>query len=414
MLGMIKMEGFMAENKKFRVVFPFVEAGLGHIMPMKAIADAMQEKYGDRVEVIRTNFFTDTTNPNLACIEREFAREVKLHNKNKLRGKLQFFLMNIFGSKICLKYLMQKRYEAGFAPALAYIKKLNADLIFNTHLSTLYYSCEAKSRGLIGSQVMAYCPDPIIGRQWDNRADLIGVSSHVGKERATRFFRWHESQIKETPFFIRREVINYNKGREFYRRELGLPEQFTVLLADGAYGAGKLKKTVLQLLKSTRKMNIIAVCGKNEKLFNEFLQLSVPQNITFMPLGFTDKMLTLSAACDLFVGKAGASNLAEPIYFGAPAIVTFRATPVEKWISAHYVKHVGCAILQENYKKAVKLVESFIDDPTLMQAYVNATQSQRRADGAEIFADKIWESLLTQADTQNQTSYACTQTLQQI
>ena len=36
-------------NKKPRIVFAFTEAGLGHIMPLKSIADAVEKKYGDKV-----------------------------------------------------------------------------------------------------------------------------------------------------------------------------------------------------------------------------------------------------------------------------------------------------------------------------------------------------------------------------
>lgn len=383
----------MDSIKKFRVVFPFVEAGLGHIMPMTAIADIMQEKYGDRVEVIRTDFFKDTDNPNLRSIEQEFEKEVKLHNKNKLRGTLQFLLMSICGTRLTMKYLMEQRYKKGFAAAINYIKSLNADIIFNTHFSTLYYACEARNRGVFNAQIMAYCPDPIIGRQWDSRVDLIGLSSELGKQKVIKSNRFDNNQVNVVPFFIRREVNNFNLSKAEYRAQLCLPEQFTVLLADGAYGAGKLKKTVYELLKSKKKMTVIAVCGKNDKLFKEFSSICAPENITFRAYGFTDKMLTLSAACDLFVGKAGASNLAEPAYFGAPAIITFRATPVEKWISEHYVKHVGSAIRQENIKKAIKLIEHFTDSPLSMEPYQKACLSQHRSDGAELFADKIWETL---------------------
>ena len=35
--------------KKIRVLFPYVEAGFGHIMPMKSIDRAFRAKYGDKV-----------------------------------------------------------------------------------------------------------------------------------------------------------------------------------------------------------------------------------------------------------------------------------------------------------------------------------------------------------------------------
>ena len=42
---------------KPRVVFPFVEAGFGHIMPMTAVSQAFEEKYGDRCEVDKTYMY---------------------------------------------------------------------------------------------------------------------------------------------------------------------------------------------------------------------------------------------------------------------------------------------------------------------------------------------------------------------
>jgi processive 1,2-diacylglycerol beta-glucosyltransferase len=381
-------------KKRYRVVFPFVEAGLGHIMPLKAVADAFEKKYGGEVEVIRTDFFKDKNNAEQIEVEKEFVKEVKLHNKNRLRGFVQFLLMRIFGSRLSLKYLMEKRYKKGFLPSLEYIKELDADLIFNTHFSTLYYSCEARKKGLSKAVIMAYCPDPIIGRQWDNRADFIGVSSNAGIKKAVSAFRFDKNQLGYAPFLIRDNVKTMQYGRSYYKKELGLQtDKFTVLLSDGAYGAAKLKQMVYWLSKSEKQMTVIAVCGKNKELYKELKQLKPCSNITLIIYGFTDNMLELSAACDVFAGKAGASSLAEPSYFGAPSIVTFCATPIEKWICRHYVRHVGCAVKAGSVKKAVKLIEKWADNPSLMDRYIKASAAEHRADGPEILADKIWEYL---------------------
>ena len=52
--------------KKPRVVFPFTEAGLGHIMPMNSIADEFERLYGERVGVVRSHFFKETGGKCLA------------------------------------------------------------------------------------------------------------------------------------------------------------------------------------------------------------------------------------------------------------------------------------------------------------------------------------------------------------
>ncbi|MDR3319183.1 MAG: hypothetical protein LBS99_07060 [Clostridiales bacterium] len=382
------------EDQKPKVVFAFVEAGLGHIMPMNAICKAFERKYGGVTEIVKTAFFKDKLNPDMKFVEDELVAEVKRHNKSKFYGFMQFFLMRLTGARTSMKYLMEKRYKKGFAPSLDYIKELDARVIVNTHFSTMYYACEARALGLINAKVITYVPDPIIGRQWDSRADLVGLSSFAGERAALMGGRFTQNQLAVIPFLIREEVKDMTEGRRYYRKLTGLPEDnFTVLLADGAYGAGKLRDTVLALMKSKLKMTVVAVCGKNERLYKEFCGLKPPENIHFAPFGFTDKMLTLAACCDLFVGKAGASNLAEPSYFGAPSIVTFCATPIEKWICAHYVEYAGCAVKRESVKKAVKLIERWVSEPALMEPYREACKSQQRYDGAEIFADIIWQRL---------------------
>ncbi|MCL2061959.1 MAG: hypothetical protein FWH03_04970 [Firmicutes bacterium] len=382
------------QKQKPRVVFPFVEAGLGHIMPMTAVADAFEEKYGDRCEIVRTKFFKDTQNQDMMWVEEELIREVKKHNRNRANGFFQFLAMRMFGQKKSLWFVYRRHYKRGLSAALEYIKQLDADLIFHTHFATLYYACEAKKLGLINPQtkIAAYCPDPVIGLQWDKRADLIALSSQTGAQAAAKSLTFKRTPTAVVPFLIRKNVAEYTKSRPEYRRELGLPEdKFTILLADGAYGAGRLKQTVHRLMQSKLPLTVVAVCGRNEALYQEFLKITPPDNITFAPYGFTDKMLLLSASCDLFIGKAGASNLAEPAYFGAPAIVTFLATPIEKWICRHYTHHVKSAVKITNVNKAVLTAEAWAQNPALMQPYIDACKSEQRYDGPDKLADILWE-----------------------
>lgn len=381
------------ENKKPRVIFPFVEAGMGHIMPMTAIADAFEEKHGDRAEVVRTKIFQDTHNPDLEWIESELVNEVKLHNRHKYKGVTQRIGMAVAGTRLSMWYVMKKRYGRGFDAAVKYIESLDASLIFSTHFATHYYACEARKKGLTRAQIIGYCPDPVIGKQWDTRVDIAAVSSESGRKKAVLSGRYARDQVINIPFLIRREVRDYDKGRAHYRRELGLPEdRFTLLLADGAYGEGRLRATVYELLKSPKKLTVVAVCGKNEKLYRELSALVPPENIFLKVYGFTDKTLMLAAACDLFMGKAGASNLAEPVYFGAPAIVTFTATFIEKWICAHHVKN-GCAVKITNVKKAVKTAIKWSESPDAMRPYIEACGRQKSCDGPEILADELWRRL---------------------
>lgn len=386
----------MQTPKKPKIVFNFVEAGLGHIMPMTAVYNAFCRKYSDKAEIVKTYFFQDTKNPKLKWVEDELITEVKKHNRQKGRGARQFKLLDFFGQRIGLKFLYGVKYGRGYKLAIERLKEFDADLIFNTHFATLYYCCSAKRKGIINSKIYAYCPDPKIARQWDNRADGIFVSSVKGKEDAEKDI-FKDTEIGVIPFLIRDEVKEYKESRAFYRGKLGLPtDNFTVLTHDGAYGAGKLEQTVNALVKSNVKMTVVAVCGKNEELYQKFLTLKPNPNITFVPIGFTDKMIEYVASCDMFIGKAGASSLAEPAYFKAPQIVNFCATPIEEWISSHHVDYLKTATKVLDIDQVVKTTEDWAQNPEKMKPYIDACAETSKADGAEILADILYQKLISE------------------
>ena len=55
-------------SKKIKVLFPFVEAGFGHIMATKSICDAFEKKYGDYCEIVRRNFFKTITSREIYSV----------------------------------------------------------------------------------------------------------------------------------------------------------------------------------------------------------------------------------------------------------------------------------------------------------------------------------------------------------
>ena len=79
---------------KPRVIFPFTEAGLGHIMPMRSIADEFERLYGDRVDVVRSEFFTEGGNERLMSYEKHLHDEVVKHNEHSLYGWFATFSMD--------------------------------------------------------------------------------------------------------------------------------------------------------------------------------------------------------------------------------------------------------------------------------------------------------------------------------
>ena len=116
------------------------------------------------------------------------------------------------------------------------------------------------------------------------------------------------------------------------------------------------------------------------------------QKAAFRPYGYTEKILELEAAADLFCGKSG-NILAEPTFFGVPSVVTHFANSIEKYIADHYINTVGCAIKEFSPQKAVDLIRSFAEDGSILEPYRRAALGYHDHFGAETAADVIWEKI---------------------
>jgi 1,2-diacylglycerol 3-beta-galactosyltransferase len=105
------------------------------------------------------------------------------------------------------------------------------------------------------------------------------------------------------------------------RRRLGLDEtRPTVLVVGGGEGSGGMLDQVRALSERERPWQVIAVCGRNERLRRRLqgLRLETPTRV----LGFVDDMPDLMRASDLAVGKAGPGAIAEALTTGLPLVLT--------------------------------------------------------------------------------------------
>jgi len=105
------------------------------------------------------------------------------------------------------------------------------------------------------------------------------------------------------------------------RRRFGLEEtRFTVLAMGGAAGVGNLLKQVRVLAWEPHQWQVVAVCGRNEKLRRRLarVRFATPTLI----LGFVDYMPELMRACDVVVTKAGPGAIAEALATGVPVLIT--------------------------------------------------------------------------------------------
>ena len=105
------------------------------------------------------------------------------------------------------------------------------------------------------------------------------------------------------------------------RRRFGLEEdRMTILVSGGGEGSGKLLQQVRALSWQPQPWQVIAVCGRNEKLRRRLsrVHFATPTRV----LGFVDTMPELMRASDVVVSKAGPGAIAEALASELPIILT--------------------------------------------------------------------------------------------
>jgi hypothetical protein len=142
---------------------------------------------------------------------------------------------------------------------------------------------------------------------------------------------------------------------------LNLPDKFTVVLAEGGYGRGAMKKIVTKLIKEHVTVTVTPVCGKNQELYEYFKTLKPTEEVTFLPQGFITNIFEYMVASDLFCGKAG-NMIVEPTFFGVPSIITGTSTKIETNIGNYYIDYVHCAIKEFNPSRVVKLIKKYVKE----------------------------------------------------
>ena len=59
--------------KKPKIVFTYVEAGMGHIIPIRSISEVFKQKYGDKCEVVDTYIFNESEHKEVNKMGRELS-----------------------------------------------------------------------------------------------------------------------------------------------------------------------------------------------------------------------------------------------------------------------------------------------------------------------------------------------------
>lgn len=125
---------------------------------------------------------------------------------------------------------------------------------------------------------------------------------------------------------LRREIVAVDRERDraAARRRLGLPDdRFVVAVTGGSQGSAALNTAVAGYVSQHRSDEALAVRHVVGERFVDAADAARPveQGILYQVVGYESNMSDVYAACDVLVGRGGASTVCEVAATGTPAVL---------------------------------------------------------------------------------------------
>jgi len=181
-------------------------------------------------------------------------------------------------------------------------------------------------------------------------------------------------------------VFAETKDKTEMRKKLGLDTTLpTILISAGGFGVGPMEMLLQSLTKMHNRVQVVAVCGKNDELKNRLEKLSgqVDENhpVKITPIGYTTKMDEYMSAADLLLGKPGGLTTSEALAKNLPIVIVHPIRGQEERNADHLLEE-GAAIRCNNLPVLAYKIDNLLDNPARLAEMRNNVRRLARPTAA--------------------------------
>ena len=206
----------------------------------------------------------------------------------------------------------------------------------------------------------------------------------VGTEKAAeqaRAFGHDAEHIFTTSGMILRPdfYVEENVDTRELRKQMGLRENLpTAIVLFGGYGSGVMYQIARRLDGEAVPVQLILICGRNEKLAARFRAES--WKLPVLVVGFTKDVHRLMRAADFMIGKPGPGSIAEAMVRQLPVLIECNSwtLPQERY-NAQWVREKDVGIVLDSFRDVVVGVKNMLEPATLARLRKNVQAQENRA-----------------------------------
>lgn len=297
--------------------------------------------------------------------------------------------------------LMLDRMNTG--PLVRQIKKFKPDITICTHFLPSEILSYLIKHGKVDTQLSVTITDYYAHAMWLSR--LIHhyfVATEESMEQLKNIGFPPEcitvSGIPIDPVFCE------PKERTALREKQGLRNDIPMLLVSaGALGVSSAERIVEVLGKLTTPVQVVVICGKNEKLRQNVLdQLNHhPEpvaHLNFKVLGYTTEMDEWMKSADLYIGKPGGLTTAEAMSCGLPMVI-YQPIPGQEERNSDFLLENGAAVKCNQLATMAYKVDLLLKNPERMAKMRRRALDISHPDAARQIIQKLIDELNVEAVT---------------
>lgn len=368
-----------------RYLFFYLRTGGGHLAPARSVAKYLTEQHGNEIETVLIDGLAEA---------RPFARYVIEDGYRMLQAKAKWYyeflyatnkfppigLFNLVAANIYIKPYIRKMI-AEHRPARI--------VIFHFFLIMPVYQV-LKELGL-DIPVTTVVTDPFTAHPlwFQRRAQEYVVFSERLRQHCLRR-GIPDRSIAVFPFIIDGKFAAPLAAPQLdeARSRFGLdPSRKTVLIIGGGDGIPHGKRILQNLLGAGIPANIAIVCGKNQELHRDALELQkqYPQLLVY---GFVDFVYELLNTADIVITKCGASTIMEILMMKkVPVIIDYLWE--QELGNMEFVRDNNMGIFERDIAKLPSIIARLCADSDHYTSFVRNIEAQKLRNGTGEVAEYI-------------------------
>lgn len=169
------------------------------------------------------------------------------------------------------------------------------------------------------------------------------------------------------------------------RASLGLADKPTFLLMAGSIGMNALYDAVASLVRMPEDIQVITVCGKNERLREKITSLGSPHII---PLGYVNNVHRLMDAADWIITKPGGLSTSESLAKNLPMLLIDPIPGVEDR-NRDFLVNMGMAMACPDIRRLDDTVRFLLDCPERAETIRDCQRRFAPRDSARVLGEHI-------------------------